>query len=439
MPGESGQQVSFTTGYRYYALGILLVVNIFNFIDRSILAILLQPIKQDLHFSDTQLGLLSGVAFAIFFSIMGIPIARLADRSSRVNIITVSLAVWSLMTAICGLAQNFWQLLASRVGVSVGEAGCGPAAHSLISDYFPPQARATAIGIFSLGIPIGGMIGLLAGGWVVEFFDWRTAFFVVGLPGVAMAVIVRFILVEPPRGHSEALLHHQGQPGLLEVARYLWRLRSFRHISIGIAVQAIVAYGVNGWMPAFLARSYHMGSAEIGMWLALLYGAIAGLGTFAGGYVCDRLGLKDRRWYVWGPCISITLTVPFSLLAYAAQDANTTLLLMILPAFLVYFYVGPTYATIQGLAQVRMRALAAALMLFILNMIGLGLGPLSVGIASDYLEPLFGEESLRYALMGVTLVSLWAVTHYYLAARYLRHDLDSNPDRNLRAAAQDAA
>lgn len=423
------QSVSFTPGYRRYVIGVLLVINIFNFTDRSILSILLQPIKQDLQFSDTQLGFLSGIAFAIFFSVFGIPIARLADRSPRVNIIAASLAAWSLMTAVCGLAQNFWQLLGARIGVSVGEAGCGPASHSLISDYFPPQSRATAISVFSLGIPIGGMVGLLAGGWAVELYDWRTAFFIVGLPGVAMAAVVRMLLAEPPRGHSEAMQHDTTQPGMFEVARYLWGMRAFRRVAMGIALHAFVVYGVNGWMPAFLARSYQMGSAEIGMLLAVLYGAVAGLGTFAGGYVCDWLGRKDRRWYAWGPAIAIAITVPFSLLAYSVHDANTTLLLLIVPAFFGYFFVGPTYATVQGLAQVRMRAIAAAVLLFILNMIGLGLGPLSIGIASDWLAPAYGDESLRYALMGVTLVSLPAVAFYVYAGQTLRQDLDANPDR----------
>lgn len=427
-PASQGRAL-FTPAYRNYVLGILLVINIFNFTDRSILAILLQSIKRDLQFTDTQLGFLSGVAFAIFFSTFGIPIARLADRASRVKIITASLAAWSLMTAVCGLAQNFWHLLGSRIGVSVGEAGCGPSAHSLLSDYFPPQSRATAISIFSLGIPLGGMAGLLVGGWAVEWYDWRTAFFIVGVPGVVLAVLVRFILVEPPRGHSEELQDDVVQPGMLEVARYLWKMRSFRFITLGIATHAIIAYGVGGWLPAFLARSYGMSSGEIGTILAFLFGGLAGVGTFAGGYVCDRLALKDRRWHVWGPCVAIGVSVPFSIAAFLVHDANTTLLLLIVPAFFSYFYVGPTYATIQGLAQVRMRAVAAAIMLFILNMIGLGLGPLSIGMASDWLAPTYGIESLRYALVGVSFVSLLAVMFYFFSGFTLRQDLDTNPDR----------
>ncbi len=423
------QNVSFSTRYRNYVLGVLLVINIFNFIDRSILAILLQPIKLELQLTDTQLGVLSGAAFAIFYSTLGVPIARLADRHSRVNIMSLSLTAWSLMTAVCGLAQNFWQLLLFRVGVGVGEAGCTPPGHALISDYFTQEQRGTAISIFSLGISIGGMIGLLAGGWIVQNFDWRVAFFVVGLPGVAMAIIVRLTVIEPPRGNSESHQHDTTPPEMMEVARYLWRMRSFRHIALGSALQALVFYAVNGWLPALLVRSFQMSSVDIGIWLALIFGLVAGLGTFAGGFVGDRLGKRDRRWYAWVPCIAIAITIPFSLFAYMAQSANMLLLLIVVPAFFGYFFIGPAFATIQSLAQVRMRALASGVLFLIVNLIAIGLGTLSVGIASDLLQPVFGENSLRYALMGVTLISFWAMTHFYFAARTLREDYDSNPDR----------
>jgi len=427
LPAQQAR-ASFTTGYRQYVLGILLVVYVFNFIDRQILSILLEPIRQDLKLSDTQLGFLSGVAFAIFYATLGIPIARLADRSSRVNVISWSLAAWSVMTAVCGLAANFWQLMLGRIGVAVGEAGASPASHSLISDYFVPETRASAMGIYAMGVPIGTLIGLLAGGWLVHFFDWRTAFIVVGLPGVLMAIIVRMTVKEPPRGNSEAIMKEQAPVPLKEAIAFLWARPSFRHVVLAVAFHAFVSYGYNGWLPAFFARSYGMGSAEIGSWLAPLIGIFAGLGTFSGGYISDYFARRDRRWYVWVPGITLAISVPFFLLAFMSDDKYTTLALLIVPLYFNYIYLGPTFAMIQGLATVRMRAIASAILLFVISLIGLGLGPFGVGVLSDYLKPEFGEESLRIALMFVFLFNIWAGIHYYIAGLTLREDLDSNPD-----------
>ena len=429
-PGLPAQRnrVSFTPRYRQYVLGILLVVYVFNFIDRQILSILLEPIRKDLGLSDTQLGFLSGVAFAIFYATLGIPIARLADRSSRVNVISWSLAAWSVMTAVCGLATNFWQLMLGRIGVAVGEAGASPASHSLISDYFVPETRASAMGIYAMGVPIGTLIGLLAGGWLVHFFDWRTAFIVVGLPGVLMAIIVRMTVKEPPRGNSAVVMKEQEPVPLKEAIAYLWARPSFRHVVLAVAFHAFVSYGYNGWLPAFFARSYQMSSAEIGSWLAPLIGIFAGLGTFSGGYISDYFARRDRRWYVWIPGITLGVSVPFFLLAFMSDDKYTTFALLIVPLYFNYVYLGPTFAMIQGLATVRMRSIASAILLFVISLIGLGLGPFGVGVLSDYLKPEFGEESLRISLMFVFLFNIWAGIHYYIAGLTLREDLDSNPD-----------
>ncbi len=425
---EPPERATYPPRYRQYVLGILLVVYVFNFIDRQILSILLEPIRQDLKLSDTQLGFLSGVAFAIFYATLGIPIARLADRSSRVNVISWSLAAWSVMTAVCGLAMNFWQLMLGRIGVAVGEAGASPASHSLISDYFVPETRASAMGIYAMGVPIGTLIGLLAGGWLVHFFDWRTAFIMVGLPGVLMAIIVRMTVKEPPRGNSEAIMKEQEPVPLKEAIAFLWARPSFRHVVLAVAFHAFVSYGYNGWLPAFFARSYGMGSAEIGSWLAPLIGVFAGLGTFSGGYISDYFARRDRRWYVWVPGITLAISVPFFLLAFMSDDKYTTLALLIVPLYFNYIYLGPTFAMIQGLATVRMRAIASAILLFVISLIGLGLGPFGVGVLSDYLKPEFGEESLRISLMFVFLFNIWAGIHYYIASLTLREDLDSNPD-----------
>ena len=273
----------------WYALGLLFVVYVFNFIDRSILGILNQPIKEDLGLSDTQMGFLGGVAFAIFYTFVGIPVARLADTSVRRNVVAVSLAIWSGMTVVCGFVLNFWQLLAARIGVAVGEAGGSPPAHSMISDLFPPSRRATALAIYALGIPAGGMLGSLFGGWLNEAFDWRVAFMAVGAPGLLLALLVRFTLREPVRGASEARpVADLPPPPVADVFRHLWSRRSFRFMVLGAAFHSFVGYGVGYWIPAFLMRSHGMGTGQIGTWLFWL-GFAGLLGTFLGGYLADRL------------------------------------------------------------------------------------------------------------------------------------------------------
>ena len=244
------QQKTYDT--RHYALAILVMVYTFSFIDRQILSILIEPIKNDLGLSDTQMGLLTGFAFAAFYATLGIPIARFADSSNRRNLIVASLGVWSLFTALSGLALNFWHLLLARIGVGIGEAGCSPSAHSMIADYYPAEQRATALGIYSLGIPLGIMFGLFVGGAMEEAFGWRSALFVVGVPGILLALIVRFTLHEPARGFAEKRTDTGTQPGVVETLSYLWQKKSFRHLSFAAGLTAFVGYGFVTWAPAFL-------------------------------------------------------------------------------------------------------------------------------------------------------------------------------------------
>ncbi len=437
LPAQQAR-ASFSTGYRQYVLGVLVVVYVFNLIDRQILSMLLEPIKRDLQLSDTQLGLLSGIAFAVFYTTFGIPIARYADKHSRVRVISWSLAAWSLMTAICGLAQNFWQLMLGRIGVAIGEAGASPPSHSLISDYFAPANRATALGIYSLGAPIGVMIGFLAGGWLVHFFDWRTAFIVVGLPGVLMAVIVSLTVKEPPRGLSEGVQSVQEQAPIKEAFLYFWSRPSFRHLTLAAGLHAFASYGLLTWLPAFLVRSHQMGMAEIGTYLAMVSGIIGGIGTFAGGYICDRFGQNDRRMYVWIPALSLIIFIPLAILSLLSDTKEGALYFYLIPALLSPIYLGPTFSVVQGMSQLRMRAIAAAGLLFVLNLIGMGMGPMLVGVLSDFLKPQLGAEALRYALIVAVAINLWSALHYYLAAKTLRQDYDSNPDlQNAGISAND--
>lgn len=408
---------------RHYALGILVVVYTFNFIDRQILSILLEPVKSDLGLSDTAMGMLTGFAFAMFYATLGIPIARFADRTNRRNLIAGALAIWSAFTALSGLAQNFWHLLAARIGVGVGEAGCSPPAHSMIADYYPAEQRATALGIYSLGIPFGIMFGLFAGGWINEFFGWRAAFFVVGVPGLILAILVRYTLAEPPRGMAEGRVDSGEQPSIGETMAYLWQKKSFRHMSFAAALTAFVGYGFITWAPAFLIRSYGMGTGEIGTWFGLVLGIPGGIGIALGGYLADRFGAKDPKWYLWTTAIALLVMTPFNLMVYLATDSTMSLLGMIIPVLLGNFYQATTFSQTQGISTLRMRAVAAGILLFILNFIGLGFGPQVVGIVSDLLSDSYGTESLRYALLICSLVNIWAAVHYFIAGRHLKDDL----------------
>lgn len=408
---------------RHYALGILVVVYTFNFIDRQILSILLEPVKSDLGLSDTAMGMLTGFAFAMFYATLGIPIARFADRTNRRNLIAGALAIWSAFTALSGLAQNFWHLLAARIGVGVGEAGCSPPAHSMIADYYPAEQRATALGIYSLGIPFGIMFGLFAGGWINEFFGWRAAFFVVGVPGLILAILVRYTLAEPPRGMAEGRVDSGEQPSIGETMAYLWQKKSFRHMSFAAALTAFVGYGFITWAPAFLIRSYGMGTGEIGTWFGLILGIPGGIGIALGGYLADKFGAKDPKWYLWTTAIALLVMTPFNLMVYLATDSTMSLLGMIIPVLLGNFYQATTFSQTQGISTLRMRAVAAGILLFILNFIGLGFGPQVVGIVSDLLSDSYGTESLRYALLICSLVNIWAAVHYFIAGRHLKDDL----------------
>ena len=444
---------AFTPAYRWYALGLLVVVYIFNFIDRSILGILVEPIKRDLEVSDTLMGFLGGIAFAAFYTFLGIPIARLADRGSRRNVLAVCLALWSGATALCGLAANFVHLLLARIGVAVGEAGGSPPSHSMISDMFPPERRATALAIYALGIPIGTMIGNLGGGWINEAFDWRTAFMVVGLPGLLLALVVRFTLREPPRGAAEGLslgtstplggvqqpaghaMHGADQsaqasgavvelPSVWEVFRLLWSRRSFRYMALAGSLHAFVGYGVGYWIPAMFIRSHGLTTGQMGT--ALFYLGFASIiGTLAGGYLGDRLGAKDPRWYLWLPGLAILVSLPFSIYVYTANAPYLALWVLAVPYMLGAYYLGPTFSLTQGLVGLRMRALAASILLFILNIIGLGLGPQFTGIVSDLLAAIteLGADSLRWALVTSLAFNLISAGLYLVAGKTIKEDL----------------
>jgi MFS family permease len=432
---EPREPAPYSPAYLRYALGLLCVVYVVNFVDRQVLAILLQSIKRDLQLSDLQLGLLSGTAFGLFYATLGIPIARLADRFSRKGVIAVCVAIWSGMTALCGTASGFATLLLYRVGVGVGEAGGSPPAHSLISDYYPPEKRATALGIFSLGVPLGILVGFLAGGWLDQALGWRRAFVVVGLPGLAVAALVALTLREPRRGLSEGLASDSANaPTAGQVIGFLWRLRSFRHVSMGSALYAFVGYSVTNWAPSFLARSHDMQQGDIGTVLALIIGIGGGAGIYLGGVLADRLSVGNPLGRVRVPAVAQLLSFPFGLVIYTTDDTTLALVLFTIPAFLGLMYQGPAFAVTQSLATPKMRATASAVLLFVINIIGLAVGPAVTGALSDALEPSFGEDSLRYALLGVSLMLVWSAFHFHRAGRSLVADLETARRASRREA-----
>ena len=430
---------SYSPAYLRYALGLLCVVYVVNFVDRQVLSILLQSIKEDLGLSDLQLGLLSGTAFGLFYATLGIPIARLADRSSRKGVIAVCLAIWSAMTALCGTASGFATLLLCRVGVGVGEAGGSPPAHSMISDYFPPERRASALGIFSLGVPLGILVGFLAGGWLDEALGWRKAFIVVGLPGVLLAVVVALTLREPPRGHSEGLAAAQGEvPDALAVMAHLWRLRSFRHVALGSALYAFVGYSATTWLPPFLARSHGMAPGDIGTALALIIGIGGGVGIYLGGVLADRFASRDPTSAVRVPMWAVLLAFPPGFVVYLSDSTALALAAFALPAFLGLMYQAPAFAVTQSLATPKTRATAAAVLLFVINIVGLAMGPALTGALSDALQPSLGDDSLRYALLIVSGGLLWSALHFKLAARTLASDRELAREAAARESAGNA-
>jgi MFS family permease len=426
---QAEESAGFNKRYRYYVLGVLTTAYIFNFIDRQILVILQESIKLDLDLSDAQLGLLSGFAFAIFYVTVGIPIARWADKGTRRTIISLAIGVWSAMTALCGIVQNYWQLLGARIGVGVGEAGGSPPAHSMISDMFPARERATALSIYNLGIPFGVFVGFLAGGWINEFLGWRYAFFAIGIPGVIFAFIVRATVREPPRGMAERVDVVSDAPPVGDVIRWLWSRRSFRHMSIAAGLHAFVGYGVGQFMASFLIRVHDLNSGEAANWLAPVSAIGGGIGSFLGGYLCDRFGAHDARWYVWLPAAAIVISLPFALFTYLYSWHVPAMVVYLIPVALGSMYLGPMLSMTHGMVSLRMRAVASSILFFVLNLIGLGMGPFLTGVVSDIIGGYVGDigVGLRYALCAVAFVNLWCAAHYFYAGKYLREDLASAP------------
>lgn len=467
---EEDETAPLSVGYRSYALWLLMFVYTLNFLDRQIVNILAERIKDDLHLADWQLGMMTGLAFALFYTVLGLPIARLAERSNRPRIIAASIIVWSGFTVLCGQAANFWQLVLARIGVGIGEAGCTPAAHSLITDYTPKEKRASAIAFYSIGTPLGSLIGLAMGGVIADAYGWRMAFVVAGLPGVVIGLLCFFTLIET-RGKlvAQVAARKANQIGFGLAMKVLVNKKTFWLIAFAAAIKAFIGYGHAPFTASFFFRNHSDQIAElatsinaftglslgptgtVGIGLSAVSGVAGIFGVWLGGFIADRLGAKDLRAYVIVPAIASLVVIPIYIAAVMIGDARVAFLLLALPAILGSLWYGPVYATAQSIVEPRMRATTAAVLLFIINLVGLGLGPLFVGILSDMLANTFlGQaglaaadcgkavleanaaacavakaEGLRWALIWSMAFNLIAFALFWLARKTIREEMVS--------------
>lgn len=409
-----------------FVLWTLLIVYIFNFIDRQIVNILAEPIRLDLGISDTQIGLMTGLAFALFYTVLGLPIARYADRPStnRPRLIALALAVWSAMTALCGLAQNFWQLLLARMGVGVGEAGCTPAAHSLISDLVPKERRSSALAFYALGIPIGTLLGMMIGGLLADAVGWRNAFLIVGLPGVVLAVFVAVMLRDPR--HRAQVSQAVPPPGMSnrETFKAIFGSPALVLLIAAGSTASFLSYGKTTWATIFFQRTHDLSPGEVGLYFGLVNGAAGILGTMLGGKLADRYGAANRRHVLTAPAIGMMIAAPTAFLGYYVADWQLALFILFVPTVLNSLYYGPTYSAVQGLVRPEARAMAAAVLLFFQNLIGLGLGPLLFGMLSDAIRPSFGEDSVRWVLYIASFLSLIPAFFFWRCSLRLNAELD---------------
>jgi MFS family permease len=406
-----------TQRYRIVVLAVLILAYTFNFLDRQILGILAGSIKKDLGLTDSQLGLMGGLAFALFYTGLGVPIAALADRSSRTWIMTGALTLWSGFTALCGLATGFWQLFLCRMGVGVGEAGGVAPAYSLISDYFPKEQRARALAAYSFGIPIGSALGILFGGLIAATIDWRAAFIIVGLAGVLLAPIFRLVVKEPPREAATV-----APTPVVVGLRALLAKPSFWLISLGAAASSVCGYGVAFWLPSFFERSLGMGLVDRSLFLGSMTLVGGVIGVWAGGVLGDRLGQARPAAYLLVPAAAFLLALPCFVLAVQAQSLVVAFVLFLIPTGLNLVWLGPVITAVQHLVPAAQRSTASACFLFVNNLIGLGLGTWYFGAVSDALTPRFGAEALRYAIYSGLGFYVVSAALFALAARGLKRD-----------------
>lgn len=403
------------------ALLVLFAGYALSIADRMILSVLFEPIRLEFGATDSQMGLLGGLSFALFYATLGVPIARLADQQERRLIIIFSLALFSLMTALSGFATSFLVLFLLRIGVGIGEAGVNPASQSIIADYYPEERRGTAMSILAIGAPVGMIGGFLVAGKVSELYGWRAALFAVGAPGLLLAVAMLFLLREPARGESDSSVSEEGfQPGIRNSAVFMFTTPAIRQLLFASTLAGLVSYGATTWLPTFFVRTHELTQSQVGLLMALLFGGLGAAGTLIGGKLFDRFSRQGFERGVWMIALVQVTMLPLWVLAYRVDSLVPAILLFLLPALAGNFFLGPTLALIQTLSPVPMRAVAAAIKMFCLNLVGLSLGPLIVGVLSDGLRAQFAQASLGIALSVLASFGLWSALHFVLCGRALR-------------------
>lgn len=431
---------AYEPAFRRRALLLLLSVYVFNFLDRQVLNILAEPIRKELRLADWQLGMMSGLAFAVLYSVLGLPMARYAERGDRPRIIAAAVTVWGVSTAICGLGHNFLQLVVARVFVGIGEAGGTPPAHSLISEYTPRAQRASALAFYSLGIPIGSLLGLALGGVIADAYGWRAAFILVGLPGVVLATGALLVLREPRRASRRGASTPPIIAPFREAALFLLRNHTFWCLALGASTVSIASYGLSSFLPTFFYRNHGFEVTQIargfglrpggfiGLALGLVTGVGGAMGTFAGGWLAQRFGWRDQRYYVLIPALALLLAVPFFIAALLAKATATAILLLGCGFSLLYTWYGPIHATAQSIVPPHYRATISAVNLCMINLLGLGCGPLMVGILSDFLNHqvrLGTGDGLRWAMVSVMSFCCIGSLLFWRASRSVLGDLVS--------------
>lgn len=451
------QAASYSAGYRAWLLTLLFLIAGFAFIDRVIMQTLGQVIKEDLQLTDLQLGLLGGLSFALLYSTLGLPIARLAERRSRINIISASVFIFSVMAALCGLAQNVWQLFLYRIGVGIGEAGVQPPAISLIGDHFPPKGRGRAIATTQLGTAAGAVFGAFIGGWIAQAYGWRAAVISLAVPGIVLAIAFKMTLREPPRGMSDEVAAEVGEepPPFRAVMRRLGSKPTFWHMMMGLGLTMATTYGWGAFTTPYAMRVFGITVADAGLIYALIAGVAGGSGLLISGFTIDWISRRDQRWYAWLPALGLTLAVPCMLTALAMPSVWLFVAAVMCGNLFTFFHQPPTIVTLQNMVTARMRASAAFVFFFVNTLVGVGLGPPITGFFSDfYAQGVFAlgdfsalcpggralsgaaanvaqacsaasTKGVHSALMTMSLMYVWAALHFYLASRSIRADLSS--------------